>query len=137
MRILRWTVFSIPSVQVGEGKVNVVLFHKAARVEPLEIPQGTEISAQLSHYSEDGPEVDYWVSERVPPEVPSPPSETHEVVFLPEPLQVPGPEAFDGRTVTLRLDISSLTVHHVSGITFETDVYPVRRHRSVKREEKF
>ena len=74
-------------MQGSEGKLSVVLFHKAARVQALDIPKGTEISAQLIHDAEDGPEIDYRVFEEVPPEVPSPPSETHHVPFLSEPLR--------------------------------------------------
>ncbi len=123
-------------MQGSEGKLSVVLFHKAARVQALDIPKGTEISAQLIHDAEDGPEIDYRVFEEVPPEVPSPPSETHHVPFLSEPLRA-GPGAFDGRTPTLRLDVASLTVHHVSGIKFQTEKHSVHRHRSEKREQIF
>src|SRR6202012_4609600 len=34
-----------PSAQAAEGAFNVVLFHKAARVEPMNVRDGTEISA--------------------------------------------------------------------------------------------
>src|SRR5262249_28108639 len=37
-----------PSVQVSGGKLNVVLFHKAARVEALELPKGAEVSSRCS-----------------------------------------------------------------------------------------
>jgi hypothetical protein len=59
----------------SQGKLNVVLFHGAAGVQEMDITKGAEISTQLSHDIEDGPEIDYWVFEEVPPEVPSPPSE--------------------------------------------------------------
>lgn len=73
----------------------MVLFHKAARVQPLDIPKGTEISASLYDYTEDGPDINYW------------------------------------------LDVSSLEVHQVSGITFQTESHSVHRHRFEKREPKF
>ena len=123
-------------VQGSEGKLNVVVFHKAARVQALDIPKGTEVSAQLTHDTEDGLENDYWVFEEVPPEAPSPPSEIHDFPFVSESLRA-GPEAFDGRTPTLRLDVASLTVHHVSGIKFQTEEHSVHRHRSENWEQIF
>jgi len=113
-----------PSVQRKEGKLNVVLFHKAARVQPLDIPKGTVISASLDYDTEDGPEIDYRVSEMVPPE---------------ESSVVEGNKDFpvDGRALTLRLDVSSLTVHHVDAVEFKTEPYSVHRNRSEKREWKF
>lgn len=41
------------SVQVKGGR-NVVLFHKAARVETMKLPQGTEIEAHSGYGTEDG-----------------------------------------------------------------------------------
>jgi hypothetical protein len=55
-----------PSVQHGDGKSNVVLFHKSARVEEMIIPAGTEISARLGYDTEEGMEAEYYVTERVP-----------------------------------------------------------------------
>jgi len=62
--------FVFPSVQEVGGGLNIVLFHKAARVEPMEIPEGTEIEAGTGYLSEDGWEVDYSVIEWVPPQKP-------------------------------------------------------------------
>lgn len=126
-----------PSVQGSEGKLNVVLFHKAARVQPLDIPQDTEIWASLYDDTEDGREVDYWVFEEVPPKAPAPPSETNDFSFLSEPLIPPQSEDSDDREPTLKLDVSKLTVHHISRINFHTQAHPVVRHRSEKREQKF
>ena len=126
-----------PSVQGSEGKLNVVLFHKAARVQPLDIPKGTEIWASLSHDTEDGPEADYWVFEDVPPKVPSPPSETDDFSFFSAPLTEPRSEDSDDREATLKLDVSKLTVHHINRIKFQTQAHSVVRHRSEKREQKF
>jgi hypothetical protein len=44
---------------------------------------------------------------------------------------------FDERAPALKLDIPSLTVHHASGINFQTDAHSVHRHRSEKREQIF
>jgi RES domain len=56
-----------PSVQAAGDVLNVVLFHKAARVEVMDIPKGTEISATVGHWEEDGWQEEYAVTEEVPP----------------------------------------------------------------------
>jgi hypothetical protein len=124
-----------PSVQGGERKSNIVLFHKAARVQPLEIPEGAEISATLYDDTEDGPEVHYWVSEEVPPL----PSESTQKPFDPPFLSRLYPLAIedDDRQFMLKLDTSTLEVHHITGITFATHSHQVSRHRFEKREREF
>jgi hypothetical protein len=125
-----------PSVQGGEGKSNVVLFHKAARVQPLDLPDGAEISVSLYDHTEDGPEIHYWVSEEIPPPSPPPsPSEGLEFPFLSERLDQPMDT--DYREMFLKLDISSLAVHHVGKIVFQTESHTVSRHRFEKRKQEF
>ena len=53
------------SVQSREGS-NVVLFHKAARVEAMQLPNDTEIDVHTGYIAEDGWEADYTVSEIAP-----------------------------------------------------------------------
>ena len=55
-----------PSVQAAGDVLNVVLFHKAARVEAMNVPEGTEISASTGRWAEDGWVEDYEVVEKVP-----------------------------------------------------------------------
>lgn len=45
---------------------NVALFHKAARVEELSLPEGTKLEASTSQMYEGGPEREYTVVEVVP-----------------------------------------------------------------------
>jgi hypothetical protein len=123
-----------PSVQGSESKLNVVLFHKAARVQSLDLPKGMGIWASLGHDTEDGPDVDYRVFEEVPPEATPGRSETDDFSFLSEPLN--RSEDLDERKPTLKLDISSLRVYHINGIDFQTQSYSVSRHRSQKRDAK-
>src|SRR5690606_31299491 len=61
-----------PSVQAGNEGVNVVLFQKASRAEEMDIPKGTDLSADTCHDTADGPEREYTVIERVPPPEPEP-----------------------------------------------------------------
>jgi hypothetical protein len=43
----------------------------------------------------------------------------------------------DTREPALRLDVAALAVHHVERVTFTTQKFTVRRHRSEKREPDF
>ena len=43
-----------PSAQVAGDALNIVLFHKAARVEEMDIPEGTKIEASSGNSGEDG-----------------------------------------------------------------------------------
>jgi len=127
-----------PSVQSGGQQKNVVLFHKAARVERLDIPHGTEISAHLDSSDEDGVYPDYWVFETTPPEPASNKADDDDLPILAFLQPTPRPEDHDDpRPKTLRLDITSVTVHHVENVTYGKSSFPVRRHGSVKHEPKF
>jgi hypothetical protein len=128
-----------PSVQTGEGegKFNVALFHKASRVQPLDIPKGAAISAQLNHDTDDGSEIDYWVWEELLPETPpSDRSEIHDFLAS-EPLDNSWYENQDERFPTLKLDLDSLEVHHVTRVEFNSDSYSVHRHRLNRKDYKF
>lgn len=52
--------------QAVGGAFNIVLFHKAARVESMTVPEGTEISATTGRWAEDGWVEDYEVIGKVP-----------------------------------------------------------------------
>ena len=101
------------SVQSKSGR-NVVLFHKAARVEEKVYPKGTEIKADSRYWTEDGGEPDYSVSVLLPPQtIP----ETHmqddmswsPFCFLPH-------VDNDSRSITLRVDYLPVTVHHIDRV---------------------
>jgi len=125
-----------PAVQVTKGAMNVVLFHKSARVARFAIPAGTEVSATLYQETDDGNEIDCWVTE----ETPQPASQTAiDTGSAPG----PGPtlridsrkdfaeitDDFDPRPTILALDAASIEVRLVKGVTFATEVHSVRRHR--------
>ena len=131
-----------PSVQGSEGKLNVVLFHKAARVERLDIPKGTHLTSQFSFGSGDDEDVDYRVWEEVPPITPevSPVADGVDLgLHFPilKPLNFLETDDYDERIVSLKLDIASLEVHHVAGVTFRTEPHQVHRHRIEKRPTPF
>lgn len=141
------TEFAVPidgiifhSVQAKGKAFNVVLFHKAARVEMLDIPAGTEISAQLAQMTEDGWEDDYTVWEEVPPKEGTTPtneskkgSPDFEAIAM-VPLEPPDP---DQRDATLRIDAKSVKVHIIRAVMFKSDEHEVHRHRSETRELPF
>lgn len=126
-----------PSVQAKEGTSNVVLFHKSSRVQALDIPKGTDISAYSHNYTEEGQETVYSVHEETPPtpkkaDVPldSEPDINDPILFAP--LQFDDEMNFDNREATLKLDVTTLEVRYVKGVEFDTDTYEVSRHRSEK-----
>lgn len=106
---------SFPSVQAAGERLNVVLFHKAARVESMDIPEGTFIDTNKGRMSEDGWEVDYSVIEHIRP--------------IPLNAEFAIEHDEDPRDVTLRIDINSVTVHIVRNVQFECDPHKVRRER--------
>lgn len=125
------------SAQSKEGR-NVVLFHKAARVEAMEIPKGTEIDAHTDYGTEEGWETDYRVSEVVPKaETPAPKDEMDDLPsFIP--YFDPSYSADDDyRDTTLRVDPASVEVHHVNSVKVYSTRFAVSRHRREKRDSKF
>jgi hypothetical protein len=132
-----------PSVQIAGDALNVVLFHKAARVEALDIPPGTEIST-ISGYSDgDGWQEGYSVIERVPKkkEPEKEPEEKPEDHGWPDldalEAFTPGPwlpEDSDARQATLRVDLGSVKVHVVRAVQFNCEEHEVSRHRWEKED---
>lgn len=124
------------SVQTGGMPHNVLLFHNAAKVEKMELPEGTNVSARLGQMNEDGWEVEYNVFEEVPPkrkktdekkdtlsvELPAEYDEDWEGLNL------------DTRPSSLKIDLESVTVHKVEAVDFITEEHKVYRHRWEKQE---
>lgn len=124
------------SIQNGVGGLNVALFHKSSRVELLDIPQGTEITARLGDWYDDGPEPDYHVWEETPCQDEE--KKNDDDFPLAGFMAVwPAVSDDDNRLPALRLDVMTLTVHHVKSVTFDTQLFSVRRNRSEKRKAKF
>lgn len=126
-----------PSVQAANGAVNVVLFHKASRVQQLEIPDGTAITADTGLTTEDGWESYYSVSEEVPRS--SPPPEVDAAspknsLLNPEPSDWWPVERVDPRFESLRVALDSVMVHEIARVDFITHAYTVHRHRYEKSD---
>jgi RES domain len=127
-----------PSVQAAGDVVNVVLFHKAARVEAMNVPEGTEISASTGRWAEDGWVEEYEVLEKVPPlhkEVDKKEQEPGWLDFAAIAEAMPlDPRDADWRDASLRIVSESIKVHRVKRVEFATDEFTVKRHRREKRD---
>lgn len=125
------------SAQSNAGR-NVVLFHKAARVEAMEIPKGTEIDAHTGYGTEEGWEIDYGVSEVVPKaETPAPRDEMDDLPgFVPHFGRSYSADD-DYRDTALRVDPASVEVHHVNSVKVCSTRFAVSRHRREKQDWKF
>ncbi|MGB3025822.1 RES family NAD+ phosphorylase [Paradevosia shaoguanensis] len=129
-----------PSVQADGEVLNVVLFHKAARVEQLDLPKGTAIEARTGAMYREGWDPEYVVIEETPPapkaeaQATSDDSMLHFSGFDLLPWSQSDP---DIRQPNLRVDLGSMRVHSVERVEFKTTEHPVRRHRWEKRDTEF
>jgi hypothetical protein len=125
-------------VQAGGDDLYVVLFHKAARVEALNVPEGTAISASTGYWTEDGWVEDYEGVEKIAPlykgihkNEQEPGSLDFTAIAEAMPLD---PRDVDWRGASLRVVPESIEVHRVTRAQFATDVFTVKRHRREKRD---
>lgn len=120
------------SVQTGNDKLNIVLFHHSSRVQTLEVPEGTTFSTTMYAEEDDG---DVYLECRVleevpPPPPPEPPPNPHDLLaFNPVPLRAEFAQVYDAREVTLKPDVSSATLHLVKATAITTKHHIVGRHR--------
>lgn len=129
-----------PSVQAADPSLNIVLFRKAARVEEMDLPGGTEMRASLGHADEDGSQTEYTIFEAVPPKKEKDKENTHSLNFgyLPREHVDDGDESpFDPRVPTLKIDLESLTVHIIKAVDFDTEKHKVYRYRLDTHEPAF
>lgn len=118
-----------PSVQAGGDDLNVVLFHKAARVETYKVPKGTRIVGKTYEQDSEGVDIDYSVIEWLPTEErnrldPSPGLPDFGGVRVPTWIE-PDP---DSREPALRVDMKSLVVHQVDKVNYDTTEFDVSRY---------
>jgi RES domain-containing protein len=126
-----------PSLQAPGNSFNIILFHKAARVVPINVPAGTAISASTGRWTEEGWVEDYEVFEKVPsfqrvdkkdeqePELPG-----FAAVAESAP---PEPRDADWRGDSLCVVPESVEVHRVKCVEFATDRFKVKRRRREER----
>ena len=125
---------AFPSVQSKGKTLNVVLFHKAACVESVEVPPGTKLEASTGAMSEDGRERNYRVIESVPLQSvdilePVREGSLTDISALLE-VRSSRPELFEEvRKPALRVDLDSVEVHVVREVSYTTERHGVHRHR--------
>lgn len=113
------------SAQTKHGR-NVVLFHAAALVEKLDLPDGTKVSARSLDYSDDQAHPDYLVWEEVPEGSP-----TADNAFGGANPSAPWTSIVgeDFRQPALRVVPSSVDVHHIEAVQVRSARFSVRRQR--------
>jgi hypothetical protein len=127
-----------PSVQAVGEALNFVLFHKVARVEAIELPNGTEMGVSLGQWYEDGWEDNYTVFEEVPPkEEEAVKQKPAGFLDLSDFNIGRAPTDSDTRPSTLKIDLDSLRVHSIKAVHFRTSEYQVGRYRREKAEPNF
>jgi hypothetical protein len=122
-----------PSVQVAKDSLNVVLFHKAAGVQSLELPKDTDIDVSFGHSDGEYWDDDYSVTEWVPPEQYGPPMPP----YLHRPSMSLGyyTNWDDGERTpvlfppTLKIDLKSVCVHEINAVRLQTVEHEVARNR--------
>jgi len=135
--VLELDGIAYPSVQDPYGGRNVILLHKAARVERMDFSEGTRIETHSMLLEDDDREVEYWISiEEGPPmedEKDLSSATAPSVARMLESSRAAASED-DLRESTLRLDPDSLTVHRVNSVKYHAHARQVDRH-VLKREE--
>lgn len=118
-----------PSVQSKGKSINVVLFHKASRVQPLGLPKGGKIEAELGMYGEDGWEPFYRITELVPAARTS--GKNKEDSFPFDDLLDIRRIAYDpdDRQTALKITLDTITVHEVESVRFKTTAHKVYKSR--------
>lgn len=114
------------SAQSRKGR-NVVLFHSAALVAPMDLPHGTKISSRTLDYDDDRSSPDYRVWEETPPAPELRESDANDpFAFVP---WTPYNSTEAGREPTLQIDPSSVEVHHIESVQVRSTAFAVRRVR--------
>lgn len=121
-----------PSVQAGTGAANVVLFHHAARIQEVQLPRGTEVSADLDVGNPDDPMPEYTVFERLPTEPAKsdkPDSRIPPLSDLLDPFEDDYHSSYDNRQNTLQVALDSIEVHLIGSVRFQSQSFPISRVR--------
>ncbi len=120
------------SVQTGDDKLNIALFHHASRVQTLDIPKGTTFNTTMYREDDDGAlDLECHVMEEVPPPPPQEPAPNPHDLMAINPVRLPDEflEEYDAREVTLKPDVASATLHLVKATAITTEHRIVGRHR--------
>jgi hypothetical protein len=116
-----------PSVQAAGDALNVVLFHKAARVAAMNVPQGTGVST--GRWAEDGWVDDYEVVEKVSPLHENRRATGYSDFGAIAEVMPPDPRDSSWRCVSLRVVPETMEVHRIKRVEFATEEFTVKRQR--------
>ncbi len=111
-----------PSAQTRKGKNNVVLFHESSLVEKLTTSDNNTTFVETEIQTADGPEPEYWVFQRTAPKEEA----TDATAPFAAGISQNG-SLGDGRIPTLRIDLSSVEVHHIESVVYKHSDYQVHR----------
>jgi RES domain-containing protein/sulfur carrier protein ThiS len=111
-----------PSAQTRNGKNNVVLFHESSLVEKLTTSDDNATFVETEIQTADGPEPEYWVFQRTAPKEEA----TDATAPFAAGMSQNG-SLGDGRIPTLRIDLSSVEVHHIESVVYKHSDYQVHR----------
>ena len=121
-----------PSSQAGDDGLNVILFHKASGVEEIEVPEGTEVTADTAQMYEDGWEREYTVIKWMPPKSDCDEPASDDVCQHDAQLSKieSGHSPSDVHHAhTLRLNINSIKVHVVNRVSYDTTEHGVTQYQ--------
>ncbi len=122
------------SAQAAAATGNVVLFHRASRVETIERPEGTEFRINDGYPDEDDYVRQYTVWEDRPAAEEKKQDDDFFGVDFSRILERQTHADRDPRPPTLRIDVDSVVVHDVEAVEIRTQPYPVTRrvHQAAK-----
>jgi len=122
-----------------KGGCNVVLFHHAAKVAETVFPNGVEIDISTGSWTEEGWEIEYSVSEKVPSKSALNQPVHDEAVWGDLCAHPPEPRHWDDdfREAALKVELDSIAVHHVDSVVIATAQHLVQRFRYEAHEHKF
>ncbi|VWM20535.1 hypothetical protein BLA6992_07444 [Burkholderia lata] len=121
-----------------KGGNNVVLFHHAAKVSELSLPDGTKTSANIGNESSDGWEDDYFVLDSYVTKTTSDEGASdNELRIMSRHPRVSPLWGADLRGATLAVDVECVAVHYVNSARIETTEHEVPRYQSEVRMRKY
>lgn len=116
-----------------EGK-NVVLFNHASVVSPYELPEGTDVSVSFDCNDPDEYDQTITVWERLPNEEAKKKESKRFVPRMPYEYDFWNPSHREPmHEPSLRLDLASVKVHKVKGVSYTCKIVDVNRHKTDKR----
>lgn len=120
-----------PSVQAAGSSINVVLFHKSARVANIDLPYGARIHASSKAYEEDL-EYEYYNVLEIKPSKKYNKLAYHQSAngYLTKPEEG---NPIDDRKISLKVNLDAIHVHHIKAVKYDTDPHNVNRSSIIRK----